>query len=1204
MAPGLSPGSAPGSASGGGGEAADDLRFKEYELARRVGLESISSHRAEAGDAGVGGTHLQLGDGARGAALGLLDGGSAAHDAGGGALPHVGVRTSLGKFARQRYDSLAQGASVPGSHLQEQQAQGRQAKLHDTPLWFEKVKELEGVTEAETLIVQSEVLLNETQLMRLWSREAQGLVAIKAEESSVRDASDVQELQQRCDDLEREGIVELLGAEALAAVINPGERRAGIARSKGSRVKGERQLLVSLESRRREMMQSYFRRASARQADLRSTFSEGVGMLTRFGELLQSTCANMTQNNKGRLLEELHKHGIDVGRVKASDATNKLHRKILLNALDRSECVALLHGELTAARKPSKHASWGYCFATDGPWRVKRYDKELVRAVTRAALEHLAAEHVQVFDMWRALAKVLDASQVGGESPLHETVVKDPQRCRDVLQLRLSQLGLAVNVGGVTALQRLRTDNEVRSAVRQVVDKVNARLEYHGRFYWETHFHSIAASELPFFSQDRDEAPGGASNGGANNSSSNGGGANNSGRSNGKGPRPDVDETILEADEEEPVEGRPDDEDDADEVDLPQHEADGSGPPPPQHARSLTAQAGSSEAEQPEHSDSSVGLIRSYVEPADHDMWMIGVSTDTLKCRCFPGDDATSMGLRSDGSVWFDGKPHRFSQPLHHHGVIGMLLDLNVGSISVFSGPTLLGVAFGVDAKAFGPQQQLRQAEMIRSGHLIPGVALKGSAMEMRRVQAKARELEEARQRESEARRDRGRFGSNRRGEPDEDEPDEDEQSSSDEDEHDLFDDEGDQEAQARIAAEQALADTEVKMPALTVNFGGYSFSALPPQTLSCDSYLSFATEAKEEEQKARFESEFRAKLGKSGGGTNSGSSSGSLSDLLALSGPPRSPGTAASLLSPAEDEDGDEVRGGGNSSSSEQRSKIAFMNEMQYALPHSWSTFPPQAYRVGSSANCLQRAARRFLAKRWRQREMVNQAVAASMVQRRARVVLPLWRKRKDRAARLLQRVWRGHRSRVQMKLAVRYGHRPKRIQEAVIKLQAAIRRVLAVRRVWRRLCAVQVEVHRLRACARKVQRCFRAHRQHLDIDHTRRRQRAAVDMQRLARGRAARAAVAARFSPQAQAMLLRRGRAITQAARRNRAARLLQRLWRGKADRDYARMRKVAYTNSATIVQRAWASYKIKCHVNSTCDAGVAWAVKQLLKGFKAIR
>jgi hypothetical protein len=253
----------------------------------------------------------------------------------------------------------------------------------------------------------------------------------------------------------------------------------------------------------------------------------------------------------------------------------------------------------------------------------------------------------------------------------------------------------------------------------------------------------------------------------------------------------------------------------------------------------------------------------------------------------------------------------------------------------------------------------------------------------------------------------------------------------------------------------------------------------------------------------------------------------------------------------------------------------------MQYALPHSWSTFPPQAYRVGSSANCLQRAARRFLAKRWRQREMVNQAVAASMIQRRARVVLPLWRKRKESAARLLQRVWRGHRSRVQMKLAVRYGHRPERIREAVIKLQAAIRRVLAVKTVWRRLCAVQIEVHRLRACARKVQRCYRAHRQYLDIDHSRRRECAAIDIQRVARGQAARAAVAVRFSPEAQAVLLKRGRAITLAARRERAARLLQRLWRGKADRDYARMRKVAYTNSATLVQRAWTTYKKKCKV-----------------------
>ena len=140
------------------------------------------------------------------------------------------------------------------------------------------------------------------------------------------------------------------------------------------------------------------------------------------------------------------------------------------------------------------------------------------------------------------------------------------------------------------------------------------------------------------------------------------------------------------------------------------------------------------------------------------------------------------------------------------------------------------------------------------------------------------------------------------------------------------------------------------------------------------------------------------------------------------------------------------------------------------------------------------------------------------------------------------------------------------------------------------------------LRASLR-IQRQWRSHRALLEQRHLERAGACVGLVQRVWRGHHARNQLAARHSPEVRERLSRLGAGAVRAWKQSLAAVQLQRVWRGSADRSYAAMRRVAFYNSAVVLQRAWLSYKIVCSINALCDDGPGAAVKKFLRQLKTI-
>lgn len=97
----------------------------------------------------------------------------------------------------------------------------------------------------------------------------------------------------------------------------------------------------------------------------------------------------------------------------------------------------------------------------------------------------------------------------------------------------------------------------------------------------------------------------------------------------------------------------------------------------------------------------------------------------------YPGSDRCSFGFRSDGSILYRGQAFPYTQPLHEKQILGLLADLNTGTLSLYADGQNLGAAFGVDSSHFDRKQQKEQGNIIRSQHLIPAFAIKGLCLNM-----------------------------------------------------------------------------------------------------------------------------------------------------------------------------------------------------------------------------------------------------------------------------------------------------------------------------------------------------------------------------------------------------------------------------------------------------------------------------------------
>ena len=271
----------------------EDVQFKEQELKRRVDLKAITSHETL--------SSLQRG------------------------------QAGLRKSAYYGYNGQQRGMKTPRSTREAiawADFEETENAVNEQP-WFEKVRMYAaGVTEAETTIVQNEVMQNETQLMRTWATEAKGLVKLRADESNTRDEKYMQEVEGMIDEIEINAELDFLAFEGIAAVVNRKERARLQHKHKQVAIQYEQRKLAELMQSRKDMGRGLYERSLRRNSEALQVFSEGPKLLTQFGNLLEKVCKNLIQSQKGELMLRLHEEGLDVGRFKATDAANKASQVI------------------------------------------------------------------------------------------------------------------------------------------------------------------------------------------------------------------------------------------------------------------------------------------------------------------------------------------------------------------------------------------------------------------------------------------------------------------------------------------------------------------------------------------------------------------------------------------------------------------------------------------------------------------------------------------------------------------------------------------------------------------------------------------------------------------------------------------------------------------------------------------------------------
>eukprot|EP00741_Cyanophora_paradoxa_P021613 tig00000241_g20862.t1 len=117
--------------------------------------------------------------------------------------------------------------------------------------------------------------------------------------------------------------------------------------------------------------------------------------------------------------------------------------------------------------------------------------------------------------------------------------------------------------------------------------------------------------------------------------------------------------------------------------------------------------------------------------------WMVGWTSDPVAGSPWPGGDAASFGLASDGTAWHDQRPAPYCEPARlgtggaeRAATLGVVADLRAGEISFYgAGGEALGAAFGPGARCWAPDDADEHAERIRKEHLIPAFALMGPTL-------------------------------------------------------------------------------------------------------------------------------------------------------------------------------------------------------------------------------------------------------------------------------------------------------------------------------------------------------------------------------------------------------------------------------------------------------------------------------------------
>eukprot|EP00948_MAST-09A_sp_MAST-9A-sp1_P004103 g4103.t1 len=715
--------------------------------------------------------------------------------------------------------------------------------------WYQRIG-LVGVTDTETKIVNSTVMQRETELMKTWSKAAQDLVSLRSDETSRRDDVYLQQIENQIEVLQQQEEFDFLSVDCLAAIVNRKERARLMDRQNAVTIANERQDIDRLYNERYEMIGKLYQQSRVRKKQLKEVFSEGPQLLVDFGNLLNEACTHLVSNQRLKLLLRMQEEQLDIGRFQSTDATNKLHRKIVLNKRDMEPNLALSNGALTVTNNstPTQSPTWCMVRATEGPWPVQRFDRVITKDLVLKTLEKLEKHIIEdSASILAALATVLDSVHPGNRR-LHAEVRNKGGRATSILQSRLEKLGYTKGIvdGKADNLDRIHKVEDLRQFVVEILQKMLLRIDVYARFYFEIHTHQKSVGRNIYVdcatgkisaSDDGEHSVVKSGNSSRRPSlgrkssrrmkrrmskdnsfglmSATGSFRSLSRESSFAAVQPsmvmDIGASDLFMDLHEVY---------SDEEDEEEHE-----------------ETEMDEKKRAETIENALKLLEEQ-EREKTPAWIIGWTLGDVMpdLGTYPGSDERSFGLRDDGNIMYGGKAYSYCKSLHKRTVVGFLADLITGSLSVYADGRDLGVAFGVDSIIFDANTQQKQGEIIRSKHLIPSFSLQQVKLSFQNIDiglSKERRMAKSitRSLSSSKMVFEGSIPMMKRT-----------SSYTMAGVSNTEDDSSISLSEAKRIASRYLIENAA-FPALSVNFGGFAFAHQPADTHACDKYLTFQSD-------------------------------------------------------------------------------------------------------------------------------------------------------------------------------------------------------------------------------------------------------------------------------------------------------------------------------------------------------------------------
>lgn len=430
--------------------------------------------------------------------------------------------------------------------------------------------------------------------------------------------------------------------------------------------------------------------------------------------------------------------------------------------------------------------------------------------------------------------------------------------------------------------------------------------------------------------------------------------------------------------------------------------------------------------------------------------WIVGLVdpsaevTDALQSH--PGKNRHGFGLSSLGTLHHDGRLYRYCSPsmLASCKVIGMVVDLAVGTISFFADGRHLGVAFGPDAECFANNTTATamHRKLITERHLVATVALADRIWEegvWKSAMAGSggnNSVEMADIREKLGTTPDGGGGGGLQ------------QSVSNRLRNSSFESEASVEsggsASATAAGKKKKNAMTFDQPAMSVNFGGFEFEHPQDGVCGFDSYLSFS-----EEPTVRFDMLDTLKIGAiestedaatHHGHSNSGESKShhkkSVHELIVS--------------------DNMTVKEVSDAAIHRIRDRVNFLKRWTPEEEMSWSIYSPEPgvpHFLEVAARKLQTFTRRAMGRKWRHGTRFLMYLSIVKVQRLIRRQMPRIKRKKRMAATRIQAHWRARMARLRMLRIYEFSQFPawevdSVLTGAAVRLQCVIRMSQARRR------------------------------------------------------------------------------------------------------------------------------------------------------------